>query len=103
MVDLYIEGETHTLASMLRERLERNHPDEFVACAQAHPLDDFIRVTAPSVQDVRRALLELIEQVGDARRELESPPTPSEAPAGGTDESAPVPAGRARRARPRGR
>ena len=68
---LVVRDETHTLACMLRERLERNHPDEFVGCSVTHPLDTFLTVRAPSVAAVRLALLQLIDQVAVARREVE--------------------------------
>jgi len=97
MVDFYVMDETHTLASMLRERLERNHLDEFVACVQMHPQDNFIRVTAPSSAAVRVALLELTEQVAQTRVQLEAtvphPPASksSAAPVESMDESGPAP------------
>ena len=69
MTTLTFRDETHTLACMLRMQLERNHPEDFVACTHEHPLDAHIMVTAPAVTDVRRALLELKDLVRTARIE----------------------------------
>ena len=71
-VTLYFSEETHTLASMLRERLEHNCPDDMVCVTHQHPLDTFVKVTAPSVADVRRALLELKESTQRVRASLSS-------------------------------
>jgi hypothetical protein len=58
---------------MLRERLEMNHPNEYVACCMAHPDDTFIRVDAPSQKAIRMALIQLLSQVDTARTEISRP------------------------------
>ena len=66
----YFTHSTHTLASMLREALEREAaPDEFTACVVYHPLDRHVEGTARSGEAVRTALLSLREQLQTARRE----------------------------------
>lgn len=77
----YFEGERHTLASALRESLERRCPDAFVACTLVHPLDTHLLVDAPSEADVRAALLDVREQVARARRAAPRP-APSQTPPG---------------------
>ena len=108
MVEIYISNESHTLSCMLRERLERNHPDEYVACSLAHPDDTFIRVDAPSTQAIRTALLQLMNQVAQARTEVSSskPPsasTRSEVPVKSRVETVPVQAAPVRRSQRLGR
>ena len=71
MVDIYIPDETHTLASMLRERLEAECPNDLVTCTHEHPEDTVIRVTAPSVTVIRTCLLHLQSQIGMARTEVQ--------------------------------
>jgi hypothetical protein len=63
-------NETHTLASALRPLLECNNPDDYVACTQQHPLDDFVRVDVPTEEALRRALVTIKEQIALARREI---------------------------------
>lgn len=72
MCTVAFRDETHTLASMLRTRLEANHPDDFVACEHAHPLDTFFTASAPQRQDIRVALLELKDTVRTVRTALSS-------------------------------
>lgn len=71
---IYLTDERHTLASALRPVLEAAHPDAFVACTQAHPMDDFIEVRAPTPADVRAALLRVKDQVAAARRAADRAP-----------------------------
>jgi DNA-directed RNA polymerase subunit L len=77
MPAFYVRNETHTLASALRPALEAAHPDELVAVALVHPLDDHIRILAPSAAAVRAALLDVKAQVAAMRtavlREARSP------------------------------
>lgn len=68
----YIRGQTHTLASALREELERENPDQFVSCSLLHPLDTHLVVEAP--QDaVRPALLRIKERIAATRRSIDAP------------------------------
>jgi DNA-directed RNA polymerase subunit L len=100
-MDFYLHDEQDTLSSALRPILERRHPDEFVASARAHPLDTFVRVTAPSEAALRAALLEIKEKIAaakkavapDGRPPLSTPSAPapprSATPAERTAENAP--------------
>jgi len=68
MPTYYLLSERHTLASALREALEAQcAPSDFVACTLAHPLDQHLEVDAPSISDVRGALLTLKETVARTR------------------------------------
>ena len=67
----YIPDERHTLASALRGALERTCPEDLVYCTLQHPLDTHIAVCAPSEAHVRRALLELKEQITRTRAEVQ--------------------------------
>ena len=62
----FIRNQHHTLASALREALENNHPNEFVSCTLLHPMDDHLRVEAPSEQAIREALLDVKRKVQKA-------------------------------------
>ena len=102
MVEVYVSNESHTLSCMLRERLEQNHPDEYVGCSLSHPDDSFIRVDAPSIPAIRTALLQLMNQVAQARIEVEnakppSAPKRSATPVKSTAGSAPDPVAPSRR------
>lgn len=66
----YLPDERHTLASALRGALERTCPEDLVYCTLRHPLDTHIVVCAPSEAHLRRALLELKEQVTRTRAEV---------------------------------
>ena len=74
----YLRGETHTLASCLREQLEAttSAAHTFASCNLLHPLDDHLVVQAPEEADVRRALLAVKELIGAVRGTLRerSPP-----------------------------
>lgn len=63
----FLPDEQHTLASALRDVLERAHPDEYVACTLQHPQDTFLRVDAPNEASVRRALLTLKDEIAEIR------------------------------------
>lgn len=69
-VTVYFRGQTHTLASALREALENLHPEEYVACTVLHPMDEHLVVEAPSVQSVRTALLSVKEKIERERLKL---------------------------------
>ena len=71
-VERFFPDERHTLASALAPLLEAQCPDDLVACAQMHPLDDFIVVRAPSDAAIRTALLSLRERVARARAAIEA-------------------------------
>ena len=70
----YFTEDKHTLASALREALERalldGEDDSFVACTVAHPLDEHLEVDAPSAAAVRVALLEVKERIQRIRSRL---------------------------------
>ena len=79
MPTFYLPDERHTLASALRCELEALATGgDVVACTLMHPLDDHLRVVAPSEAMVRAALLAVKERVARSRREIEErPPRPT--------------------------
>lgn len=103
-MDFYLSDERDTLSSALRPVLEERHPNDFVASVRQHPLDTFIRVTAPSEADLRAALLVIKDKIATARKVVanEAPrapaPPPSEGPVGKRDETSPRRSARVRAA-----
>lgn len=72
MPAFFFRGQSHTLASALREALEcdDDETDEFVSCTQPHPLDDHLEVYAPDARAVREALLRVKACIRDTRGRL---------------------------------
>jgi len=86
-VNVYIPNEAHTLASALRSTLEQRNPNHLVSCTHAHPLDEFMTVIAPSIQEIRQSLLDIRKQIAASRVTVRSAVSEQfEAPAGNTDE-----------------
>ena len=68
----YLLGQRHTLASALREALDRVADAEeddapFASCTLVHPLDDHLEVECPSPAFLRTALLSLKEELASLR------------------------------------
>ena len=67
MISHMIPNETNTLACVLRIQLERDNPDVLVTCTHQHPLDEYIRVVAPSKHAVRTSLLHIRDMIQRCR------------------------------------
>lgn len=70
MPTFYIRGQKHTLASALREILEENYNDDFVACSVLHPDDEHIVVEAPTEASLRESLLRMKDKLACVRKDI---------------------------------
>jgi DNA-directed RNA polymerase subunit L len=72
MVSIYLEEEQNTLSCALREALEDQNSNVYVSCSQLHPLDNKIRVEAPSLFAIRQSLILIKDKIRKTRETLES-------------------------------